>query len=86
VGYLVGEVSEERFLSQPYGLRADRRLALLKALRADIRGQRQEALAGYRAIDWPVPYLTDRSHDVGQTAVERELVRWRMDVCAGEQP
>jgi hypothetical protein len=86
VGYLAGQVTEEQFLTQPYRLWADKRLALLRPLRADIREQRQEALAGYRAIDWPVPYLADRTNDIGQTQVERELVRWRMNVCAGGRP
>jgi hypothetical protein len=74
-----GDIDEARFRAQPMGRYLESRLAFARALRADCRGERADALAAYRAyLAFPLwRRLDDRCADV--------FAEWRARTLDGGQ-
>ncbi len=82
--YLCGAIGDKEFLSQPHGERVAERLALMRAVRADVSGRADSALAAYRqAVDIVRVPAPDPVSSLVDDPVVAAFVAWRMDVLAG---
>jgi hypothetical protein len=85
--YLTGKVSEADFLQQPVRFDAERRLRLLRAVRAELTGRPGEALKDYvAAAQWPQRPIADELtvRDPFRTATVRQFIAWRRSVASGQ--
>jgi tetratricopeptide (TPR) repeat protein len=86
-GYLIGKVSDADFLQQPVRFDAERRLRLLRAVRAELLGRPGEALKDYAAAaEWPERMTTDdlTLRNPFRTATVRQFIAWRRGLASGQ--
>lgn len=84
---LLGEVSDQQFLAQPFGHNAARRLHLMRAVQADIAGDREKAASGYR--EWLHPgrhVVHERMIDLEHSGAMWAFAQWRLSVNAAAEP
>jgi len=89
--YLAGDITDSAFLAQPYGWDAQERHLFFKALRDDLAGRREEALAGYRAC--PDPWdnrqlqfiFTVTFHQLLDSRTVRQFIEWRIKTLDAQQ-
>lgn len=94
--YIAGRIDDSTFLAQPCRYRADSRLVLFRAIRADLNADTRNAVRGYR--EWltktgsMVPLYENLSQpnvaidaftDLDQSATLRRFAQWRVDVLTG---
>jgi hypothetical protein len=70
--FVTGRIDEAAFRAQPMGRWVDYRLALLRGIAADCRGEREAALAGYRAC-LALPFWVRRSHLLEAAYIELRI-------------
>ncbi|MBD3241472.1 MAG: hypothetical protein GF331_12860 [Chitinivibrionales bacterium] len=86
LAYLIGEIDDRKFLSQPYRIGVDGRLTLLQAIRADLAGRDTQAIDAYRsALSSPLTPTEHARRSLLRSAVVRRFVLWRLSALGGVQ-
>lgn len=77
--WLSGTITDEQFLNQPHQLGVADRMAFLRAIRADLRGDRSAALQLYRQVSTLPRYPTAMDPmDIFESWNVRDFITWRL--------